>query len=95
MEKLMSLSQRLAHGSLLNMWELSSCNKIKQWTVLGEYQCMIDAARRILELESDDSLGFFFRIYVDPFYRHNRAFRCRAFFALGMSGEKSLLSPEA
>jgi hypothetical protein len=49
------------------MWKLSGRdNKIRQWAELGEYQCISDAARHILKLESDPHGALFFRVYADP-----------------------------
>ena len=51
------------------MWKLSGRdNKLKQWSELGEFQNINDAARRVLELEGDRFGALFFRIYVDPPY---------------------------
>jgi hypothetical protein len=44
-------------------------NKIKQWSELGEFQNISDAARRVLELEGDRLGALFFRVYVDPLRR--------------------------
>ena len=41
-------------------------NKIKQWSELGEFQSIGDAAQRVLELEGDRLGALFFRVYVDP-----------------------------
>ena len=51
------------------MWKLSARdNKNRQWAELGEFQCVNDAARHILKLESagDPHGALFFRVYVDP-----------------------------
>jgi len=76
------------------MWELSSRNENKQWTALGDYPCMADAARRILELENDASLGFFFKSLRRPFYRHN-GYSMPSFFRASNIRGKSVLSAEA
>ena len=41
-------------------------NKIKQWSELGEFQSIGDAAQRVLELEGGRLGALFFRVYVDP-----------------------------
>jgi hypothetical protein len=49
------------------MWKLRGRdNKIKQWSELGEFQSISDAARRVLELEGDRLGALVFRVYVDP-----------------------------
>ena len=49
------------------MWKLSGRdNKLKQWSELGEFQNISDAAQRVLELEGDRLGALFFRVYVDP-----------------------------
>jgi hypothetical protein len=49
------------------MWKLTGRdNKLKQWSELGEFQNISDAARRVLELEGDRLGALFFRVYVDP-----------------------------
>jgi hypothetical protein len=41
-----------------------SVNKIKQWAELGEFHCINDAARRVLELEGDYAINNFLLITV-------------------------------
>jgi hypothetical protein len=49
------------------MWKLNARdNKIRQWSELGEFQTLNDAAHRILELEGEPLASLFFRVYVDP-----------------------------
>jgi hypothetical protein len=51
----------------LTKWKLSGRDsKIKQWSELGEFQSINDAARRVLELEGNPLGALFFRVYVDP-----------------------------
>jgi hypothetical protein len=48
------------------MWKLRGRdNIIKRWSEYGEFQNIVDAAERILELEGDPHGAFFFRVYVD------------------------------
>jgi hypothetical protein len=63
----------------LTMWKLSRRdNKIKQWSELGEFQNISDAARRVLELEGDRLGALFFRVYVDPpFGKSDAEILCR------------------
>jgi hypothetical protein len=49
------------------MWKLRGRdNKIRQWADLGEFPNIVDAAKRILELEGDPTGALFFQTYVDP-----------------------------
>jgi hypothetical protein len=50
------------------MWKLSGRdNKVKQWSELGEFQNISDAAGRVLELEGDRLGALFFRVFPPPY----------------------------
>jgi hypothetical protein len=56
-----------AHAKFIGMWLLSMRDhKFRQWSDVGEFQTISDAAERILKLEGDGAISLFFKIYVDP-----------------------------
>lgn len=40
--------------------------EVREWTELGSFESIGQAARRVLELEDNRLGSFFFRVYVDP-----------------------------
>ena len=49
------------------MWHLSMRGeKVREWTELGEFQSISDAASRVRKLEGNLNPAIFFRVYVDP-----------------------------
>jgi hypothetical protein len=56
------------------MWKLSMRGqKVREWTELGSFESINDAARRVLELEGRRLGSIFFRLYVDPFLKREMA----------------------
>jgi len=47
------------------VWELRMTDKAGEWVKEGTYESVVDAGKRILELENDPGSGVFFRFHVE------------------------------
>jgi len=65
-------------GSLQRMWQLRMTNTAKEWGVVGTFESVMAAARRIRELEGNQAHGLFFEIFVEcDFGTDDEHFRVR------------------
>jgi hypothetical protein len=47
------------------MWQLKMTNAVREWTDVGSFETMTEAARRIRELEGYPVTGIFLEMHVD------------------------------
>jgi hypothetical protein len=68
------------------MWQLKMTNAAKEWTDVGNFETVTEAARRIRELEGRPDGGIFLEMFVEiDFGTDDDAFSC-----LQYSGRKAL-----
>ena len=47
------------------MWHLNMAEKGQPWTMVGAFETIAAAARKIVELEAYRSYGVFFEVYIE------------------------------
>jgi hypothetical protein len=56
------------------MWKLHAYDdKTREWSEVGQFQSLQDAASGICKLERDPHGGLFFRFYIDPLIEQSDA----------------------
>jgi hypothetical protein len=57
------------------MWQLHMTNEAREWGLVGRFETIGQAVRRITELERSPRNGVFLRTYVDPLSTDDEALR--------------------
>ena len=62
-------------GKPLTVWQLHMTNEAREWGLVGRFETIGEAVRRITELEGASRNGLFLRTYVDPLSSDDEALR--------------------